>query len=672
MINAVITIKSETDIHLLDASGDYHLEVYLHECIIPIQHLNGSLKVRAKHCQFPHLESVKSAVSLDAIGAELPKLKKVNGNLNINAKRIQLPELKTVLGGLEVLHPITIPQLETITGKLTLKSDAVEIPKFNRNSHNEWIEIHNQKDANRLDKEVYQNVLIHKKGRSLFNKSLRINTELFYGHLKVINTNCQFPHLNRVCGHFEISNDTDNTVKTPNLEEVSGNCVIEASHQNIHVKAVKKMLYIKKGLHNTFPNLETIGKLNISREGSELLAPQLKDIKKQSIFLGKLHAPNLEVLNINYDYHFNDKLPNLKVINGDVRYPRRPYNYGNQTFDPHTIFEELKIINGNLTTNSKLKTPKLEHIYGAINVDDKAVVIPNLKSASEILGDKAQREYFVNHGLPNVERIHRLAYQTMDRPEIVQEFFHDIRPSQRLSKKGLYIFTRWNDRSELISLSEFTKILKMRHNGFQNFYSREVEREWECSMNPHLKSIIKSIKKQWESIVPYSYKDLFQIKSPLIRRFSFNYVGVSEMMQALKAQRVATAGIEVNYYQYEQNGVKTRVKKHNVFETYVADFNKIEDLRTWRSSKQLAYAVKCWCTSTNEAHWLWIEAQYKDEPLAAIASTFRIHEYVIPHIKCLKRQGDVLICEMKKQVIPEGEVVPLTAEQYFSLLVAES
>jgi hypothetical protein len=84
------------------------------------------------------------------------------------------------------------------------------------------------------------------------------------------------------------------------------------------------------------------------------------------------------------------------------------------------------------------------------------------------------------------------------------------------------------------------------------------------------------------------------------------------------------------------------------------------------------YAVKCWCTTTQKENWLWIEKKYKDDPLAAIASTFRFHENVIPYIKELKRQGDVMLVEMKKEVHPEGEIIPLTADQYFNLLTAES
>jgi hypothetical protein len=85
------------------------------------------------------------------------------------------------------------------------------------------------------------------------------------------------------------------------------------------------------------------------------------------------------------------------------------------------------------------------------------------------------------------------------------------------------------------------------------------------------------------------------------------------------------------------------------------------------------FAVKCWCTTTDKEHWLWIEEEYKENPLEAIASTFRIHENLIPYIKEIKRQGDILLVEMLDDTIePSGNIVPLNAEQYFRLLTAQS
>jgi hypothetical protein len=134
----------------------------------------------------------------------------------------------------------------------------------------------------------------------------------------------------------------------------------------------------------------------------------------------------------------------------------------------------------------------------------------------------------------------------------------------------------------------------------------------------------------------------------------------------LGAKRIKTDGVKVNHRQYDAEGNFTGVEEYdNIYETHEIEGKKL-------GLEESLYAVKCWCTSTNKEHWLWIDDQYKDDPLTAIASTFVVHKNIIPHIKALKRQGDILLTEMDEDVKPEGEMVSLTKEQYFGLLVAQS
>jgi hypothetical protein len=69
---------------------------------------------------------------------------------------------------------------------------------------------------------------------------------------------------------------------------------------------------------------------------------------------------------------------------------------------------------------------------------------------------------------------------------------------------------------------------------------------------------------------------------------------------------------------------------------------------------------------------LWIDREFRDDPLEAIARTFFIHENLVPFIKELKRQGDILLVELTKDIEPRGQMVSLSKEQYFDLLTAQS
>jgi hypothetical protein len=49
-----------------------------------------------------------------------------------------------------------------------------------------------------------------------------------------------------------------------------------------------------------------------------------------------------------------------------------------------------------------------------------------------------------------------------------------------------------------------------------------------------------------------------------------------------------------------------------------------------------------------------------------------VHENLIPFIKELKRQGDILLVELTQEVDPRGQMVSLSKDQYFDLLTAQS
>jgi hypothetical protein len=188
---------------------------------------------------------------------------------------------------------------------------------------------------------------------------------------------------------------------------------------------------------------------------------------------------------------------------------------------------------------------------------------------------------------------------------------------------------------------------------------------------------------KWEKAETFNYFDAFAITNEQFRRLVFQTINISDMMKNLESKRLNTDGIKVKREQYTPEGEFAGYKEYdNIYEVHeINSTNLIKDLlaqdnngrgREVTNGSEKLYAVKCWCTSTNKEHWLWIEPEYKNDPLTAIASTFRVHKNLIPHIKKLKRQGDILLMELDKEVQPEGEVVPLTKEQYFNLLTCEA
>lgn len=179
--------------------------------------------------------------------------------------------------------------------------------------------------------------------------------------------------------------------------------------------------------------------------------------------------------------------------------------------------------------------------------------------------------------------------------------------------------------------------------------------------------------KNYDKALPFSYKEAFEIEDENFRNMVFSTIEISDLIRNLGATKIKSDGREVIRKCFDKYGNSLPNKNyHVVYETYEIDCTKL--IRNIESTDPncFGHAVKCWCTTTNKEHWIWIEPAYKDNPLEAIASTFRFHENIIPHIKELKRQGDIMIVELHKEVNPKGQIIPLTAEQYFKFLTIET
>jgi hypothetical protein len=184
---------------------------------------------------------------------------------------------------------------------------------------------------------------------------------------------------------------------------------------------------------------------------------------------------------------------------------------------------------------------------------------------------------------------------------------------------------------------------------------------------------IQWLKENYETIQPMSYKEAFELDDEKTGQFKaevFDVIDIGQMIESMGHERICTDGKSLTQKKYDKEGnLIGTYQLDNVYEVHKVNGEKV-------GITEPLYAVKCWCTSTKNEHWIWIEnkEEYINNPLNAIASTFRIHKTAIPHIKALKRQGDVLLAEMKDDFTPNenDEIVPLTPEQYFGLLEAQA
>ncbi len=189
--------------------------------------------------------------------------------------------------------------------------------------------------------------------------------------------------------------------------------------------------------------------------------------------------------------------------------------------------------------------------------------------------------------------------------------------------------------------------------------------------NKLMNNLILWMYENFDEATPYNFQEAFAIKNDTFRALVFTSIDIPSMISELGHMLHKVDGIKVSRKIYDTEGNYIKDKEYdNVYEVHKVNCEKlgVED----------SYAIKCWCTSTDKEHWIWIEDQYKDDPLSAVASTFRVPKDLVPHIKAIKRQGDVMLWELKEDFnekefkYNDSDLVPLTKEQYFGWLISET
>lgn len=233
-----------------------------------------------------------------------------------------------------------------------------------------------------------------------------------------------------------------------------------------------------------------------------------------------------------------------------------------------------------------------------------------------------------------------------------------------------------NDALAFCSQAQFVKMLKLVFTNKARFESRFLGRlriGAELAMAKGKEGDAKSVTdfcqkmaKLYDKHDAFTLKEAFSLSNKEFQAVVFKFISVPDMMAELGHERIKTEGITLNLETYDKEGNFTGMEENNnVYELYKVD-------RTKLGLDTSGYAIKCWCTTTNKEHWLWIQEKYANSPLEGIASTFVVHENIIPFITAIRRQGDVLMVDMSERVEPMGNKRSLTADEYFKLLKCQS
>lgn len=627
-------IFSEEDAREILTDEYSSIEIYAKNMTLGFTEIEGNLLVRGEGCRFPDLVNIKGNLSVDAANCSLPSLKSVGGSLAMHSSAV-LDRLETVKGNFKCIVNFRFKNLIKIGGGIELKNAEVYSANKKLVETKKVLAVNHQYQADFLPKDGVFSI-------DVFADNITFPHQEIHGKINIYGKNVSFPNLEFIHGGFKIECRDKAGVHFkhdfPVLKKMIGNLKID----NVKVSFPELLeivgnIEINKGSYTEFPLLEKSGSVFI-RQNSEAKFPVLRIIN------GDLHNYGLEICSMT-------KLEMVKRSFFTSRiFAENILEVGNLVMSKYCEFNKLRRINSSVVYNERFNFKSLEYIGCLTNESQKESKLPSIKKIGHYLYD--EKNSF---------------------EDFAEQIYFKVKENLYITKDYFYISqTLPNSISShsLHPLHKLVSILKLRHKSFQNFITRDYEREWTNYTSPNFLKILNIIEEIWNTVIPITYEEFFTHYDRNFRLLCFSYFGVGALMEKLEAKKINQENILVNYFEYDKNGNKIPLRRTNHYEVYEVENEKFK-LFFWGTEKY-SYAVKCWCPSTSEEHWLWIEPQYKDNALTAIASTFRIHENIIPHITCLKRQGDLLICELEKEVIPKGNIRPLTSEEYFDFLEAES
>ena len=225
--------------------------------------------------------------------------------------------------------------------------------------------------------------------------------------------------------------------------------------------------------------------------------------------------------------------------------------------------------------------------------------------------------------------------------------------------------TYYVERQPGISYDNALMYWKTLYPSFSDFEKNVITQEG-------LKSFGEHCAEKWDSILPATVAIAMSEKNLEMRRLFFKSMGIEKVFKELEPILINEQIIEFQNHLVDINGnayVKTILDKYQLYKI-LGDKLFPEENDKWRRSNADAYAVRCWCTTTDREYWIYVPRWIGEscDAIKAIAWTFRINitdpEYIV-------RQGDIIIAKASDKS-EEINLRHLEKEEYIRLLKTQS
>lgn len=233
---------------------------------------------------------------------------------------------------------------------------------------------------------------------------------------------------------------------------------------------------------------------------------------------------------------------------------------------------------------------------------------------------------------------------------------------------------------EGFSLTEALKLWKTKFSDYKDF-------EKEVITNPSLNDFNDFVKSVWDEIIPVTVEDALKQENVEIRRTYFDAIGVETLFKSLEPKLLDKQVIKKTRVRWDDEYTEKDHVFEDVYELYEIEGSKLFEKDSWGNSPESAYAVRCWCTTTNREYWLYvpkeaalgsqwwyISEQSKPDAIRAIAWTVRVD---VPEedIERIYRQGDIIVVKLKDEAESTTSTwrpYHLSKENYLTLMYSET
>lgn len=190
------------------------------------------------------------------------------------------------------------------------------------------------------------------------------------------------------------------------------------------------------------------------------------------------------------------------------------------------------------------------------------------------------------------------------------------------------------------------------------------------------------VQQMWDEIHPVTVQDALAQQNAEIRRVYFSCLGTERLFKSLEPKLLDRQVIKKKRFQWDDLNNRVKHVFEDVYELYEIEGTKLFEKDRWGRNPSPAFAVRCWCTTTNREYWLYVNEEAATgqrwimedrtgetyDAIRAIAWTIRLD---VTNVERIYRQGDIIVAKTKGDPKRSAEH-HLTKEDYLNLMYSET